>query len=131
MPPKKHTTVDSKSWKEYSINTAITKELWFTSQNGQDILPAAADTNGFWSLPGFLFSGYQGLFLSGKSTSVKVTTHLHIVLRLRMGAAIPPLSICLHDMHRDNYTFNIKIMNLLSCMSNTWLQVKEPFTLYM
>jgi hypothetical protein len=34
--------------------------------------------------------------------------HLHLVLSLKMGGAVPPLPICLYGMHRDqlNFTFS-------------------------
>jgi hypothetical protein len=62
MPPKKHIIEYSKPCKEYKINTLITKETWFNSQNRQGIFPAAKDLNWLWSLPGLLFNVYQRLF---------------------------------------------------------------------
>lgn len=35
-----------------------------------------------------------------------LTTHLHLVVRLRLSGAPPlPPSICLQGLHRDNFTF--------------------------
>ena len=36
---------------------------------------------------------------------MKLTIHLHLVLRLRMSGAIPLHPLYLHGMHRDNFTF--------------------------
>jgi hypothetical protein len=42
-------------------------------------------------LPSLLFSGYHELFPQGYSGhSVRMTTHLHLVLELKMIEAIPP-----------------------------------------
>lgn len=35
---------------------------------------------------------------------MKLTTNLHLVLRLGVSGIIPPFHICLHDLHRDNFT---------------------------
>jgi hypothetical protein len=35
--------------------------------------------------------------------------NLHLVPRLRKHGAIPPIPICFHDMHRDNFTFAFKL----------------------
>jgi len=35
---------------------------------------------------------------------VKLTTNVHLVLRLGLLGIIPPLHKCLHDLHRDNFT---------------------------
>jgi hypothetical protein len=37
--------------------------------------------------------------------SVWPTTNLYLAPRLRMGCAIPPLPICLHGAHTDNFAF--------------------------
>jgi len=61
-------------------------------------------------VPGILSRGYSG-------RGVKLTTHLHLVLRLRMRGAIPPLphmSQCLMAWclvkHRDNFTFTLPLV---------------------
>jgi hypothetical protein len=53
-----------------------------------------------------LFSGYQSSFLAVKLPVVKLTTHLHLMLRLRMNGATPLFhSICKHSsLDRDNIT---------------------------
>jgi hypothetical protein len=36
---------------------------------------------------------------------VQLTTHLHLVPRLRISRPTPPLPLHLYDVHRDNFTF--------------------------
>jgi hypothetical protein len=65
-----------------------------------------------WGPPSHLSNGYQGLSLPGgkRGRGVKLTTHLHLVLRSRMRGDIPPLPQyvfmpwCLVK-HRDNFAF--------------------------
>ena len=40
---------------------------------------------------------------------MKLTTHLHLVLNLRMTGAIPLLSVCLHGVDRDKFTFFVSV----------------------
>jgi hypothetical protein len=49
--------------------------------------------DGFWGLSTFVFFGYQGLSLSlgFNGGNMNLTTHLHVMLRLRMIRAVPPL----------------------------------------
>jgi hypothetical protein len=64
----------------------------------------------FGSLPSPLSSGYWGLLSQEvKELVMKLTTHLHLVLRLRMCGAIPPLPqyvsmLCYLVKHRKNFT---------------------------
>jgi hypothetical protein len=44
-----------------------------------------------WGPPSLLSNGYQGPSLGVKQQDVKMTTHLHLVLRSRICGAIPPL----------------------------------------
>jgi hypothetical protein len=61
--------------------------------------------------PSLLSSGYQGLISWGLSGwCLKLTTHLHLLPRSRMRAAIPPLpnTLSWHGAelkYRDNFTF--------------------------
>jgi hypothetical protein len=65
-----------------------------------------------WGPPSLLSNGYQGLCPWGQSgRGVKLTTHLHLVPRLRMRGAVPPLflyvfMVCCLVKHRDKFTFN-------------------------
>jgi hypothetical protein len=48
--------------------------------------------NSLWGPPSPLFNGYQGRFPQGSSNQrVKLTVHFHLLSRLRMSGAIPPL----------------------------------------
>ena len=54
--------------------------------------------------PTRLFHRYREVFPGGKSgRGVKLTTHLHLLPRLRMSGVIYPLPICLFGVHTDNY----------------------------
>jgi len=44
--------------------------------------------------------------LEESDQSMKLTTHLHFLLRLRMSGGIPPLSQYLHGIQRYNFTFH-------------------------
>jgi len=35
---------------------------------------------------------------------MKLTTYLHLLPIIRMGATVLPRSICLYDMYRDSFT---------------------------
>jgi len=46
------------------------------------------------------------------SVVIMLTIYLHLVWRLIHGA-IPPISICLHGLHRGNFTFYLYLLYLL------------------
>lgn len=47
--------------------------------------------------------------MEGKDRQVvKLTTHLHLKLRLNMNEAVPSFPICLHGVYRDDFTFTLK-----------------------
>jgi len=49
---------------------------------------------------------YWELFTQeSRNHSIKLTTDLHLLPWLQMCRAIPPLPVCLHSIHRDNFTF--------------------------
>jgi hypothetical protein len=54
---------------------------------GTDFLSSLLRPDRLWGPPSLLYSGYRLLFPWG----VKLTTYLHVVPRLRMRGAIPPL----------------------------------------
>jgi hypothetical protein len=58
-----------------------------------------------WGLFNLLCSGYQE-FISWEWTgqSMKLTTNLYIVLRLRMSGVMPPPPINYHGMHRKYFS---------------------------
>jgi hypothetical protein len=50
-----------------------------------------------WGSPTLLSNGYRALFsLEKRDRNVKLTTRLHLIPRLRMCGAVPPLLIRLH-----------------------------------
>jgi hypothetical protein len=70
---------------------------------GKRVFFSAKRSGGIW-YPPKLFHRYRGLNSWGKSgRGVNMTTLLHLVPRLRMNKVIPPLPICLLDVHKDNY----------------------------
>jgi hypothetical protein len=59
-----------------------------------------------WGPPSLLSNGYKGLFLWGYSgRSVRLTSHLRLVLRSTMRGAIPPLHWYVFFTHVNNLTF--------------------------
>jgi hypothetical protein len=38
---------------------------------------------------------------------MQLITTFHVVPLLRMNRTMPPRSICLHDLYRDNFTLNL------------------------
>jgi hypothetical protein len=60
--------------------------------------------------PGFLLGRYQRLPVVEKGRQVvKLTTPLHLMLRLNMNEAVPSFPICLHGVYRDNFTFTFRL----------------------
>jgi len=72
-------------------------------------------------IPAFLFRFEQFTFISGNvCRGVKLTTHLHLVLRSRMRGAIIPLPQCVFMAwylvkHRDNFTVTFTFTFTFSC----------------
>jgi hypothetical protein len=48
--------------------------------------------------------GAGNSFLRELTEGMKLTIHLHLMLRLSMNGAILTLPICLNGMHRDSFT---------------------------
>jgi hypothetical protein len=71
-------------------------------------LPTRQEIYLFWKLSGLVLGPSYPLVQwvpAALSAGMKLTTHLQLVLRLRMIEAIPPLlPICLHSVYRDNFT---------------------------
>jgi len=46
--------------------------------------------------------------------TVRLTTHLYLVAKLRINGAAPPLPIIFHDVYGENFTFilNIKLLKI-------------------
>lgn len=59
--------------------------------------PPSLPANTYWK--NFL-RGYSGCFM-------KLITHLHLRPRLRMRGAVPPHSICLSCVHRNNFILSL------------------------
>jgi hypothetical protein len=72
-----------------------------------------------WSPPSLVPNGYQGLFPWGRG--VKLTTHLHLVLRSKSEwsyTSTPPIllhGVVLSLKHRDNFTFTFQFQ-----LQTTW-----------
>jgi hypothetical protein len=82
-------------------------------RRGKRFLPAPQCEDRLWGPPSLISNGYHGLFPQGKSgRDVKLTTHLHLVLRLRMVELYLHILICLYGivlnytiMYKDNFAF--------------------------
>lgn len=70
----------------------------------------------------FPLSGYRD-FLRNNGCGMKLTTHLHIMLRLRMGRAITHSSMFLHGLHMDNLTLPFSIQNI------SWTETSHKSTI--
>jgi hypothetical protein len=69
--------------------------------SGRNILFATASTR-LWGPPSLLSNGYGGPDANGQAAGAcNSTAHLHLVPRLRMYGAIPPLPIRLHGVVRN------------------------------
>ena len=59
-------------------------------------------------------AGSGVLYPEERWPGLKMTTHLYLVPRSKMGGAITPSSVCLYGLHRDSFTFNfIKSLGLV------------------
>lgn len=41
------------------------------------------------------------------SLVAKLTTYFHVAIKLRMSRPVPLLPVCLHGVHKDNFTFSL------------------------
>jgi hypothetical protein len=65
-------------------------KIWFTLWQGKRFISCPQQPGWFRYPPGFLFGRYQRLLVEGKGRQVvKLTTHLHLKLRLNMNEAVP------------------------------------------
>jgi hypothetical protein len=63
------------------------------------ILASPYHPDQLWGPPNFLFIGYAGCFPRGKvAKGMKLTAHLHLVLRSRKCGSVYPLPLCLHHI---------------------------------
>jgi hypothetical protein len=83
---------DIRSHSEESLKS----KTCFCSPNRRDLL---------WGPTSLLFSGYRAFFPWDKAAgNVRRTTHLHLVPRLRMDGAVPPLP--LDATHGNDFIFS-------------------------
>jgi hypothetical protein len=103
---------------EWSGDSSVDIKAWlrarrpgFSSRWGQscNFFSSPSRPDRLWGPPGLLFSGYRRLF-----PRVKLTTHPHLVPRLRMCGAMPPLpntssllAWCL--VKRSDFTFTVQV----------------------
>jgi hypothetical protein len=80
------------------------KEPQFESWQMKDSFSSPKPTDRVCNPPRLLFSVYgRGSFpLDKTAEDLKLTTHIHLVLRLRMRGAIPPFLIRFRGVHRDS-----------------------------
>jgi hypothetical protein len=85
----------------------------FETWKGQEIFSFSKHPNRLCDPPSLLFNGYGGSILWVKCVSVKLTTHLHPVPRLRMSAATPLfLSNYDYDKHRRQWMLLNKLKEM-------------------
>jgi hypothetical protein len=71
----------------------------FNSRQRQGILSSTERPDRLWGPSSLLYNGYRGQFPRGvKRQGVNLTTHLHLVLRLRVVEPYLHSPICLHDV---------------------------------
>jgi hypothetical protein len=59
-----------------------------------------------------MYTRYQRCLVQVKGRQgMKLTTHLHLVLRLKMNEAIPPFPIGLHGVYRAKFTFTFNSLS--------------------
>jgi hypothetical protein len=79
-----------------------------------------------WGPPSFLFSGYRGYYRGVNRPGVKLTTHLHLVLRWRMNGAVP----LLHPMRiRDTERGKLYLSTLFiwRCPTRHYRKILDPY----
>jgi len=82
--------VNTRSWN--TVTRPWDGQLGLDSWEGQEFFfysPPHPDQ--LWGPPSLLSNGYQGLFWGKNGLGVTLTTHLHLVPKLRMHGAIPSL----------------------------------------
>jgi hypothetical protein len=70
----------------------------FDFREGQIFLSSSPRPDRLWGPPSFYSVGTGELSPRVKGRSMKVITHLHLIHRLRLCGAIPPLPQCLHGV---------------------------------
>lgn len=83
-------------------------KIWYNLWQGKRFISCPKQPGWFIYPSGFLFSRCQRLLVGRKVRQVvKLTTHLHLVLRLNRNEVVPSFPICLHGVYRDSFTFTI------------------------
>jgi hypothetical protein len=60
-----------------------------------------------WRPPSLMSLGTEGTFPDAKWLDMKLTIRPHLLPRLRMNGAITHCLLCLHILHRENFTFRM------------------------
>jgi hypothetical protein len=90
---------------------------------GKRFIASYQTTGQFWGLHSILSSGYQGILPCVKSSwSIELITNIHLVPKLRMSWAIPPVSLYA-------LTVYIGITSLISYLVQSNTQLLTPCTL--
>jgi hypothetical protein len=90
------------------------------SSTGKKSLSSPRCHDQLWGLSSFLFSGYWGSFLGWSGQDMKLTSHLHLALTLRMSRAATTAAIFLHGV-RQLYVLPLFIMYFLMSFQVSWL----------
>ena len=99
----------------------------FEFRQGQEISLCHNVHTGFGTHKASYSVGTGVIFQGLSSQSVKFKTRFHLVLRIRMRAAISLYSApprCLHGVHRDNFTFLLHCFARVLCICRSVMAKK-------
>ena len=108
-----HTSTETGSWDSTlcmvpQLGTGHSRNHGSIASNGKRSFSYSKCTDWLLGPPSLLSMGTRALSPGVEWWRMKLTTHPHLVQRLRMSGTIPSLPTCLHGVQEDNFTF-IKI----------------------